>query len=589
VNGQTVCPPNPPASGANIHQIESITSGDPNDKAGSQGSGVQQYISGPTALRYAIFFSNKETASASAQDITITDQLDATNDDLKSFSLGPIGFGNQLVTPPAGVRSFSSTVDLRPTNNLLVKVDASLNLSSGLLAWHFTSLDPATKQPPLDPTAGFLPPGGEGSVFFTVMPKESLATDTAITNQATIIFDVNAPISTQTWLNTIDNDKPISHILALPLQSPANIPLQWSGTDLGAGVQDFTIYVSDNGGAFTPFLTNTLSASTTFAGQAEHSYAFFSTARDLVGNIEDTKTVAEATTAVPADAIPPSSIALLSPSPNANGWNNTNVVAKITATDNPGGSGVQQITFSATGGQPIPSTNVAGNSAIATISNEGITNLNFFANDLAGNVESAHTLPIRIDKTPPSINGSRIPAANANGWNNTDVTVSFPCTDAVSGLAAGSPPASTMLTSEGGNQHVSGSCQDLAGNTASATVSGINIDKTPPALSGLPAAGCTLWPPNHKFVTVATIAGSDALSGLASLKVTGNSNEPMDPNDPDIIISGSGLGPRAVQLRADRLGTGTGRVYTLTTTATDTAGNVVTATSVCTVSHDRAQ
>jgi hypothetical protein len=566
---------------------EIITSGDPNEKVGARGVGLLSYLSGATPLRYGILFSNKETATAPAQDVTVIDQLDVTNDDLKSFSLGPIGFGDQLVTPPAGVRSFSSTVDLRPANNLLVKVDASLNLSSGLLAWHFISLDPTTNQPPLDPTAGFLPPGGEGSVFFTVMPKESLATDTAINNQATIVFDVNAPISTQTWLNTIDNDKPSSHVLPLPAQSPSNIPLQWTGADLGAGVQDFTIFVSDNGGPFTAFLTNTPSTSTTFAGQAGHSYAFFSTARDLVGNIESMKTVAEATTAVPADAIPPSSMALLSPSPNTNGWNNTNVTATISATDNPGGSGVQQITFSATGGQPIPSTNVSGSLASTAIRNEGITNLNFFANDLAGNVEPTQTLPVRIDKTPPSITGSRSPAANANNWANTDVTVSFACADALSGLAPGSPPAATVLSSEGTNQQVSGTCLDLAGNPASATVSGINIDKTPPALSGLSAAGCTLWPPDRKFVTVATISAADSLSGLAALNVTGTSSEPMDPNDPDIVITGTGLQPRMVQLRADRLGTGRGRVYTINTVATDAAGNTMSATSTCTVPHDQ--
>jgi len=582
--------PQPPATTPPTQAtIEIITSGDPNEKVGSTGGGLAQYIQGSTSLRYAIFFSNKETASAAAQDVSVIDQLDLKNDDLKSFSLGPIGFGTQLVTPPAGVRSFSSTVDLRPANNLLVKVDATLNLSSGLLAWHFTSLDPATNQPPLDPTAGFLPPGGEGSVFFTVMPNESLATDTAIKNQATIVFDVNAPISTQTWINTIDNDKPSSHVLALPAQSPANIPLQWTGTDLGAGVQDFTIFVSDNSGPFSPFLTNTPSTSITFPGQAGHSYAFFSVARDLVGNVEDTKTAAEATTTVPADAIPPSSMALLSPSPNTNGWNNTNVTATITATDNPGGSGVQQITFSATGGQPIPSTNVSGSLASTTISNEGITNLNFFSSDLAGNVESAHTLPIRIDKTPPSITGARNPGANANGWNNTDVSVSFACTDALSGLAPGSPPPNTVLTSEGANQQVSGTCFALAGNSASATVSGINIDKTPPVLSGLPVAGCTLWPPDHKFVTVATISGSDAFSGLASLNVTGTSSEPMDPNNPDIIISGTGTQPRTVQLRAERLGTGSGRVYTINTVATDAAGNTVNASSTCTVPHDQGQ
>ncbi len=135
---------------------------------------------------------------------------------------------------------------------------------------------------------------------------------------------------------------------------------------------------------------------------------------------------------------------------------------------------------------------------------------------------------------------------------------------------------------------MSGTCFDLAGNAASAAAAGINIDKTPPALSGLPASDCTLWPPDKKFITVATISAADLLSGLASFSVTGTSNEPQNPNDPDIIITGTGLEPRTVQLRADRLGTGSGRVYTLTTAATDAAGNVVNITSTCTVPHDQA-
>jgi hypothetical protein len=287
------------------------------------------------------------------------------------------------------------------------------------------------------------------------------------------------------------------------------------------------------------------------------------------------------------DNMPPSSFVTLLPPRNAAGWNNKNVTVNLTATDDPGGSGVQQITFSAVGAQPIASTNVPGSSASTLISTEGITSFSFFANDLAGNVEPAHPLIIRLDKTPPLINGSRNPSANANGWNNTDVTVSFACADALSGLAAGSPPAPTVLTTEGTNQQVTGTCQDLAGNVASAMVSGINIDKTPPALSGLPAAGCTLWPPDKKFVIVATTSAADVLSGMSSFNVTGTSNEPEDPNNPDIIIGGTGTQPRTVQLRANRLGTGTGRVYTLTTTATDAAGNTTNAVSTCTVPHDQ--
>src|SRR5215470_19432428 len=90
--------------------------------------------------------------------------------------------------------------------------------------------------------------------------------------------------------------------------------------------------------------------------------------------------------------------------------------------------------------------------------------------------KSAKTLTIKLDKTPPTIVGSRSPAPNVNGWNNSPVTVSFACSDNLSGLAPGSPPANTVLSSEGADQQVTGACQDLAGNMATATVTGINID-----------------------------------------------------------------------------------------------------------------
>jgi hypothetical protein len=83
------------------------------------------------------------------------------------------------------------------------------------------------------------------------------------------------------------------------------------------------------------------------------------------------------------------------------------------------------------------------------------------------------------------------------------------------------------------------------------------------------------------------VIASDVLSGLTAFEVTGTSNEPSDPRNPDIVISGSGLQPRVVQLRADKLGTGTGRIYTLPATAGDSAGNRVTATATCVVPHDQ--
>src|SRR6185437_13884406 len=91
------------------------------------------------------------------------------------------------------------------------------------------------------------------------------------------------------------------------------------------------------------------------------------------------------------DKTPPITAAIFSPFPNANGWNNSNITINLRAVDNHGGSGVQQISFSSAGAQFIPITDIVGNSASATISAEGITSFNFFATDLAGNIEPPHT------------------------------------------------------------------------------------------------------------------------------------------------------------------------------------------------------
>jgi len=94
----------------------------------------------------------------------------------------------------------------------------------------------------------------------------------------------------------------------------------------------------------------------------------------------------------------------------------------------------------------------------------------------------------------------------------------------------------------------------------------------------------TLWPPNHKLVTVANVSATDSISGLAAINVNAISSEPADA---DILITGGASQPQVVQLRAKRLGTGPGRVYTVMAIATDMAGNTATATETCTVPHDQ--
>jgi hypothetical protein len=287
-----------------VRLIQVIFSFDPNNKVGSQGVGTAQFLSGQQPLRYSVLFENLPTASAPVQEAVITDQLDASKMDLTTLSLGAISFGTHQVVPPPDVSTFAGQVDLRPATDLLVDISGSLNPNTGLLTWRLTSIDPATGNPPTDPRVGFLPPDvnppeGDGSVLFTVMPKQSLPTNTQIQNQATIIFDENPPMNTPTWLNTLDNTPPTSQVSALPgTELCSNFTVQWSGNDVGAGIANYAIYVSDNGGSFTAWQTNTTSTSAVFNGQVGHSYGFYSIATDLVRNVESGKSSAEATTQV---------------------------------------------------------------------------------------------------------------------------------------------------------------------------------------------------------------------------------------------------------------------------------------------------
>ncbi|MBI5740037.1 MAG: hypothetical protein HZA16_04875 [Nitrospirae bacterium] len=188
-----------------------FSSGDPNAKYGLQGVGSARNISGEDPVPYSVFFENVETATAPAREIVITDQLDTSTLDLSTFSLGPISFGSSEVVPPQGLSDYTTVVDLRPGNDLLVGINARLNSETGLLTFRFTSIDPNTGGDPGDPLAGFLPPNvsppeGEGSVIFTVKPKPALGPGTEIKNKATIVFDMNEPVETNEWLNTIDID-----------------------------------------------------------------------------------------------------------------------------------------------------------------------------------------------------------------------------------------------------------------------------------------------------------------------------------------------------------------------------------------------
>jgi hypothetical protein len=109
---------------------------------------------------------------------------------------------------------------------------------------------------------------------------------------------------------------PTSSVNPLPAVSPPSFTVSWSGQDNpgGSGVASFDIFVSDNGGAFVPFLTGTTQTSAVFNGQPGHTYAFYSVATDFDGNREATPSAAQASTSVPAQVATTTSLTSSVPS-----------------------------------------------------------------------------------------------------------------------------------------------------------------------------------------------------------------------------------------------------------------------------------
>ena len=254
------------------------------------------------------------------------------------------------------------------------------------------------------------------------------------------------------------------------------------------------------------------------ATEGTHTVRFSST--DGAGNAEAPKTA----TIKIDKAAPQISHSFSAPANYADGaWTNQDVRVVFTCTDS--GSGVAACT------EPVTTSGEgAGQQVVGT------------ATDNAGR-SATDTALVSIDKTPPVVTPSVSGVKNDAGWYKEDVEVGFSAEDQ-SGLSgvAGSVTGGTTLQ-QGTNQSASGSASDAAGNTGSATVSGINIDTTAPELSGSFVAG---WHTGDVTVEwTCTDAGGSGVKG---------------PQPADTVVEGEGAG------------------LTATASCEDVAGNTVTKT-----------
>jgi hypothetical protein len=273
---------------------------DPNEIDGPNGYANGNYINGRGKLGYRIAFENTPAATANAQRVYIADTLDKTKYDLRTFELSGFTFGDSTFILPPQRKEYTTTIDLRPNTNLLLRFNAKLDTSTGILRYTYLSIDPATRDTlPLSDLRGFLPPNingtsGTGSVSYLVTLIKALQTNTVITNTASIVFDNNAPIITNTWLNTIDKTPPIEKVSGGIKLNDTTLRINLGGSDIGSGIQRSKLYVAENAKPYV-FLGMIYGDTLRFTGSLDSTYRFYAIPYDSVNNFSPKPPTAEYT------------------------------------------------------------------------------------------------------------------------------------------------------------------------------------------------------------------------------------------------------------------------------------------------------
>ena len=233
--------------------VEKVTSWDPNEKVGPTGYGSGGYITSAQRMTYQILFENKAEATAPAWKIVIDDTLSSAFD--------------------ASTARFEGASH----DGFVFSVDGQA------LHWEITGIE-------LPPNV--LPPEGEGYVSFSVETVPGLASGTSLENRAVIVFDFNPPIMTNTFVNTLDFQAPVTTMEPLPsVVNGGELEVRWTVTDGDgeSGVHSTNLFLSVDGGAF-----QSVGATTPGSGASSmvvpilpmHEYAFYALSKDNVGNGE---------------------------------------------------------------------------------------------------------------------------------------------------------------------------------------------------------------------------------------------------------------------------------------------------------------
>ncbi|HEX4983299.1 MAG TPA: HYR domain-containing protein, partial [Ilumatobacteraceae bacterium] len=247
------------------------------------------------------------------------------------------------------------------------------------------------------------------------------------------------------------------------------------------------------------------------------------------------------------DTTAPTVTAHPAPLPNASGWNNEWVMVTLVATDDTGGSGVNEITYSINGGATVP---VSGSVApLPPVVAEGQHTVTFRASDVEGNQSAPGTLTVKIDRTQPTLNLPINVIAEATSLSGTPVNFTWSANDALSGVSTTFIDFQSGSLFQLGTTTVNVTATDLAGNTANGSFTVTVQDTTVPTIqTGIaPPPNAAGW--NRTDVTV-SFACVDSGSVISSCT-------------PPINVSTEGAGQQVTGIAIDASGNSASKTATV--------------------------
>jgi len=209
---------------------------------------------------------------------------------------------------------------------------------------------------------------------------------------------------------------------------------------------------------------------------------------------------------------------------------------------------------------------------------QGTYSITWIYNDGNGNIATQTQTVIVKDTVAPVPDLAALP--NLEGQCSVDVTTIPAAMDNCVGKVIGQTSSPLHYSSQG-TYTIIWSFNDGHGNFSFQNQLVIVKDTLPPIVFRVVATPNVLWPPNHKMIPiVVSIAVTDNCGGaIASRIIDVTSNEPINGlGDGDAAPDWEITRPLALNLRAERSGTGTGRIYTIKIESRDHVGLITIST-----------